>query len=149
MPRPKTQPDPNDPSKPWHHEGLRFTCTACGDCCSGDPGYVWLNKAEIREMAEARGQTPEEFESENVVDVGVRKSLRERDNGDCVLLDAKTRKCTVYASRPRQCKTWPFWDSNVKSPKAWAEACAECPGAGTGKLYTLEHIEEQRKVVHV
>ena len=27
--------------------GLRFECTQCGDCCTGAPGYVWVNKAEI------------------------------------------------------------------------------------------------------
>lgn len=149
MSKPKIQPAKDDPTKPWYHEGLQFNCTACGDCCSGEPGYVWLNLAEIREMAAAREQTVEDFEAENVVEVGIRKSLAERANGDCVLLDAKTRKCTVYQARPRQCRTWPFWDSNLKSPKAWAAACEECPGAGTGKLYTLEAMETQRKTVYV
>ena len=22
---------------PWYHAGLKFTCTQCGDCCSGTP----------------------------------------------------------------------------------------------------------------
>lgn len=145
----KIQPDADDPTKPWYHKGLRFTCTACGDCCTGEPGYVWLNKAEIEAMSEQLGLEVEEFEREHVVPVGVRKSLRERENGDCVLLDAKTRKCTVYKQRPRQCRTWPFWDSNLKSPKAWEEACEACPGSGKGKLYAIEKIEDQRKVISV
>lgn len=138
-----------DNAKPWHHEGLRFTCTACGECCTGDPGYIWLNKAEIREMAEELEMTVEAFELEFVIEVGVRKSLREHGNGDCVLLDGKTRKCTVYGQRPRQCRTWPFWDSNLKSPEAWAKACEVCPGSGQGKLYSLEHIEAERRVIKV
>lgn len=139
----------NENGQPWYEDGLRFECTGCGDCCSGEPGYVWLNKAEIREMAEIRGQTPEEFEDESVINVGVRKSLREHGNGDCVLLDAKTRKCTVYAARPRQCRTWPFWDSTIKSPEAWAETCAACPGSGKGRLYTIDEIETARAVIRV
>ena len=135
--------------KPWHHAGLRFECTGCGDCCTGDPGYVWLNKQEIADMAEVLGLSEEEFRSRYVHDVGVRKSLAERANGDCVLFDAKTRKCTVYKARPRQCRTWPFWDSNLKSPEAWAQTCEVCPGSGKGKLYSLDQIEEQRKVIRV
>ena len=67
----------------------------------------------------------------------MRKSLIEYDNGDCVFFDGKTRKCTVYDARPRQCRTWPFWDSNVRTPEAWAETCEVCPGSGKGKLYQL------------
>lgn len=134
---------------PWYREGLRFTCTECGDCCTGEPGYVWVNKAEIREMADTQGVSVEEFEEANVRWVGVRKSLREHANGDCVLLDPKTRKCTVYQARPRQCRTWPFWDSNLKSPEAWAEACEACPGSGKGKLHTVAEIQTQRGVIRV
>lgn len=142
---------PNKENKPdtWYADGLRFKCTACGDCCTGEPGYVWLNKQEIADMAAEAGQSVEEFEEQNVRLVGVRKSLREYENGDCYLLDPETRKCTVYSSRPRQCRTWPFWDSNLKSPEAWQEACDVCPGSGKGKLYSLEQIETQRRVIKV
>ena len=33
--------------QPWYAGGLRFTCTGCGDCCTGAPGYVWVNQQEI------------------------------------------------------------------------------------------------------
>lgn len=136
-------------SKPWYESGLRFTCTACGDCCTGDPGFVWLNKQEIADLAEATGLDVDAFEERHVRKVGVRKSLRERESGDCVLFDADSRKCTVYGARPRQCRTWPFWDSNLKSPDAWRAACDACPGSGEGRLYSLEAIETQRRVVRV
>ena len=133
--------------KLWRHAGLSFECTACGDCCTGDPGYVWLNKQEIADMAKTLDLSDEEFRSRYVRDVGVRKSLMERANGDCVLFNAKTRKCTVYKTRPRQCQTWPFWDSNLKSPEAWAQTCEVCPGCGQGQLYSLEEIEKLRRVI--
>ena len=44
---------------------------------------------------------------------------------------------------------WPFWDSNLKSAKTWQETCEVCPGSGKGKLYQLEDIEKQRKVIRV
>jgi hypothetical protein len=135
--------------EPWYQDGLRFKCTACGDCCTGAPGFVWVNKADIAALAAEVGVEVDAFEAKYVREVGIRKSLVEFDNGDCVFFDNKTRKCQVYAARPRQCRTWPFWDSNLRSPEAWAETCEVCPGSGRGKLYQLDHIQQQANVVHV
>ena len=140
----------NKPALPWYAEGLKFKCTGCGDCCTGAPGYVWVNKQEIADLATALGfDDVLKFEDKYVRKIGIRKSLVEFPNGDCVFFDNGTRKCAVYQFRPRQCRTWPFWDSNLKSPKAWAETCENCPGSGTGKLYSLEQIESHRKVIKI
>jgi len=134
--------------QPWFaKEGLQFTCTQCGDCCTGAPGFVWVNGDEIKALAARLGLDEAEFERRYVRKVGLRKSLIEHANGDCVFLHPQTRGCTVYEDRPRQCKTWPFWDSNIKSPEAWRETCEVCPGSGTGKLYTLEQIQATAAVV--
>jgi uncharacterized protein len=134
---------------PWYHAGLNFTCSQCGDCCTGAPGHVWVINSEIAALAEALGETVEAFEEKYVRRVGARKSLKERANYDCILLDGQTRRCTVYAARPRQCRTWPFWDSNLKTPADWERTCSVCPGSGQGKLHTIEEIETQRRVVKV
>ncbi|QEF98869.1 Flagellin N-methylase [Stieleria maiorica] len=136
---------PRQSQRPWYHEGLRFECTQCGLCCSGDPGYVWVDQDEIDAMAEAMQLTVDEFESKFIRRVGTQRSLREYPDGDCILLDPEQRTCMVYQARPTQCRTWPFWDSTIETKKAWRETCEECPGAGNGKLYTLEEIEVQRK----
>jgi Fe-S-cluster containining protein len=136
--------------KPWYHAGLRFECTQCGDCCTGAPGYVWVNHEEIAAIAAVvMPDDPEKFEELYVRKVGVRKSLKEFPNGDCVFFDTEKRNCTVYTARPRQCKTWPFWDSNLRNEDIWKQTCEVCPGSGKGKLYQLGQIEEQRKVVKV
>lgn len=135
--------------RPWYHEGLRFQCSQCGDCCTGAPGFVWLNKAEIEALSKRLDLDEETFEEHYVKQVGIRKSLKEFANGDCVLFDNEKRCCTVYEDRPRQCRTWPFWESNLRSPESWRETCEACPGSGTGKLYQLEQIEEQRKVMKI
>ena len=134
---------------PWYRDGLRFTCTQCGDCCTGAPGHVWVNNEEIVALAKLLGISEEMFEDNYVRRVGARKSLRELPNGDCVLLDSEKRKCTVYAARPRQCRTWPFWESNLKTPDDWAHTCQVCPGSGKGKLHSLRQIEDQRKIIKV
>lgn len=136
--------------KPWYHKGLKFECTQCGDCCTGAPGFVWVNQEEINAIATLIGVELDEFERKYVRRVGIRRSLVEfPDDGSCVFFDTKLRKCTVYDARPRQCRTWPFWDSNLDTPEDWQHTCDVCPGSGKGKLYALETIEAQRKVMKV
>jgi Fe-S-cluster containining protein len=89
------------------------------------------------------------FERRFVRKVGVRKSLKEHPNGDCVLFDAERRTCRVYRSRPRQCRTWPFWGSNLKTAEDWHHTCEVCPGSGKGRLYSLSEIETQREVIRI
>ncbi len=43
--------------KKWYQTGLRFECIRCGECCSGEPGYVWVTKEEIRRISEFLGRT--------------------------------------------------------------------------------------------
>jgi Fe-S-cluster containining protein len=136
-------------NKPWYKDGLRFKCTQCGDCCTGAAGYVWVNKSEIEALARLLDMTVEQFEAAYVRLVGIRKSLREYSNGDCVLFDGDTRKCTVYTARPRQCRTWPFWESNIRTPAAWEATCEVCPGSGRGRLVPLDVIEKQAAVIRV
>ncbi|HEY2412260.1 MAG TPA: YkgJ family cysteine cluster protein [Pirellulaceae bacterium] len=134
---------------PWYSGGLKFSCTQCGDCCTGAPGFVWVTNDEIEALAAAIRMEIDEFENQYVRRVGVRKSLKELPNGDCVFLDGEKRNCSVYSARPRQCRTWPFWDSNLKTPEDWKHTCDVCPGSGKGRLYTLEEIEERRGTVKV
>jgi Fe-S-cluster containining protein len=129
------------PSKPWYDRGLQFECVGCGRCCTGDPGYVWVTGEEIAALAHALDMEPNELEKACVRCVGKRKSLVEMPNGDCVFFDSATRRCRVYQSRPSQCRTWPFWQSNVDSPRAWAQARRICPGSGRGPVFAREAID--------
>jgi hypothetical protein len=80
------------PKDVWYSAGLSFRCTQCGDCCSGAEGYVWVNQAEIDAMAARTGMDPAAFEAAFVKRVGVRRSLKERLGGDCVLLPRGHRR---------------------------------------------------------
>lgn len=146
---PSQHTDDTNSAEPWYKDGLRFRCTGCGDCCTGAPGYVWVNKSEVIALARFLGVDVEECERRYVRKVGVRKSLVEFPNGDCVFLDENTRKCKVYDARPRQCRTWPFWRSNLKTPQAWEQTCQVCPGSGKGKLHTLEEIDRHASVMRL
>lgn len=133
--------------QPWFKDGLRFECTQCGDCCTGAPGYVWVNREEIAALAQELKMSVADFERKYVRAVGIRKSLIEFANGDCVFFDGEARKCTVYNARPRQCRTWPFWQSNTETPEAWKRTCQVCPGSGKGKLHPVEQVLHQISIV--
>jgi Fe-S-cluster containining protein len=139
----------DDNHEPWFHEGLRFTCTQCGDCCTGAPGYVWVSPDEVQAIASHLGLSIEAFEEKFTRKVGARRTLIDlpEKKWDCIFLHPQTRGCTIYSVRPQQCRTWPFWDSNIKSPQTWNATCQVCPGAGKGKLYSLEAVQQQAAVV--
>jgi len=136
-----------DDDPPWYREGLAFTCTRCGACCTGAPGYVWVDSDEIAALAAHRGESVEEFGRRFLRRVGDRISLIERPGGDCVFWD-KGAGCTVYAARPVQCRTWPFWPENIESPEAWDHVTGVCPGSGRGRLFSVEEIRATAARVH-
>jgi len=136
-------------TEPWYKDGLEFACSQCGNCCTGAPGYVWMNDAEIHAMAEYVNMPVADFITTYTRKVGIRVTLRERSNYDCVFFDSVKRNCTVYPVRPRQCRTWPFWDSNLKSPEAWEDVKLTCPGAGQGNFVSLEEIQRQAALIRI
>jgi len=150
-------------SPPWYNQGLRFTCTCCGNCCTGGPGYVWISEEEIRRLAAHLKLTVEETVEQYCRKINGRFSLKETrtisGNYDCIFLkeikpprtsrkaevivQAK-RVCGIYEVRPLQCRTWPFWPENLESPAAWKGETRKCPGMNTGKHYPQQKIDQLR-----
>lgn len=126
--------------EPWYRDGLRFSCTGCGDCCTGEPGYVWVSRDEVAAIAKHLGLGVSEFKNQYTRQVGRRRSLLELTGGDCVFFDRVRRVCRIYRFRPLQCRTWPFWSSNVKSQAAWEATSQVCPGAGQGEWHGADQI---------
>jgi uncharacterized protein len=156
-------------SEPWYADGLTFTCTQCGNCCTGGPGYVWVSEQEIQRLAAFLELTPEQVLSRYCRKFGDRWSFKERrtpaGNYDCVFLkeiDAparpvgrelpqgapvpqKRRICSIYSMRPLQCRTWPFWGSLLSGKQAWDNAGRKCPGINRGsRKFTVRQIEALR-----
>ncbi|MEM9882317.1 MAG: YkgJ family cysteine cluster protein [Planctomycetota bacterium] len=126
---------PRGADEPWYADGLRFKCTECGGCCTGGPGYVWFDDDEAQAMADAAGVDKREFYQRYAKRKLGRWTLEEvklkRGQYDCVFLERDERgkgKCSIYHARPTQCRTWPFWASNLKDVRAWREAAEDCPG---------------------
>ena len=130
----------------WYQAGLSFECTQCGNCCSGEPGYVWATKEEISRIARFLGRTDDWLDKKHLRRVAFRYSLTEKENGDCIFLERQDGKsmCGIYAVRPLQCRTWPFWTHLLRSPDDWNEAHRTCPGMNCGQHYDFVQIEARR-----
>jgi Fe-S-cluster containining protein len=137
-------------------QGLRFSCSLCGACCTGSEGYVLITDEERDALAARLAISQDEFDDRYTKMTSLGKSLSETptEHGlDCVFLDRETipgkAVCGVYEDRPAQCKTWPFWKSNLSSHRAWQQAAAGCPGIDRGRLIAPEQIRESRDVVDI
>jgi Fe-S-cluster containining protein len=136
---------------PWYAAGLRFTCTRCGNCCTGPPGYVWCTPAEAQAIAAHLKLDPPEFLDRYTRALNGRRSLCEIESVhgyDCVFLRRGADGavgCAIYPVRPEQCRTWPFWPENLAGPHNWRRAAGRCPGLAAGledrgKFYPLTQI---------
>ncbi len=127
-------------TEPWYQDGLRFTCTQCGNCCTGAPGYIWISDEEISALAKRLGMEEPAFRRRYTRVVrGRGTSLLEKANNDCAFFE-KGRGCTVYEHRPKQCRTWPFWRPLLASREDWDAAAAGCPGMNRGKAHNADRI---------
>jgi uncharacterized protein len=129
----------------WYAAGLKFTCTQCGNCCTGAPGFTWVDDGEIARLARRLGLEESAFRSKYIRLAWrggeQRASLVDKKNHDCVFY-ARGVGCTVYEDRPKQCRTWPFWRRVVESPEEWSDAARECPGIGRGRLHSAVEIAD-------
>src|SRR5205823_13718223 len=89
-------------TKPWYADGLKFTCTQCGNCCSGAPGYVWITADDRQKIAEFLHVPGGDLDERYMRRVGVRYSLTEKPGGDCIFLRETNGKriCGIYPVRP-------------------------------------------------
>ena len=115
-------------------EGFDFSfnpkaCEKCkGRCCIGESGYIWVTPIEITALAKQLNIQSDEFINKYLLKIGYRYSIKEEAFNDgfrCVFFDPKKHLCSVYESRPQQCRTFPFWNhfkDNIR------EVEEECPG---------------------
>jgi len=106
-----------------------LACQSCeGRCCTGESGYIWITPEEMQKVAELLELDFAEFTSNFVKKVGYKYSLIEKKNGEsfeCIFFDTQKKQCSIYEARPKQCRTFPFWDSFKDNID---EVVKECPG---------------------
>ncbi len=123
--------------------GLRFECTLCGECCTarGEYAYVYLNADEARALADELGLGLAEFKRRYTEKDEYGWTQLRFESESCVFLEPGTKRCTVYAARPVQCRTFPFWRDLVESGR-WTDAARKlCPGIGQGPAHRPEDVE--------
>ena len=124
----------------WYKDGLQFECQRCGNCCSIDPGYVWVSDDEIRKITAYLEIKEDHFREHYTIERDDNGTcLIERANYDCVFFN-RADGCLIYEYRPIQCRTWPLWKENIATPESWADIVQKCPGIGSGRLYILDEI---------
>ena len=139
-----------DPRRaPWYVAGLHFECTQCGNCCAGpNEGYIWVTAEELEAIAGFLKMPLKDLQSRYVQKVNTRMTIVEEPRSkDCIFLRTSegSRHCALYPVRPTQCRTWPFWPTNLGDPDAWNRAAQRCPGINRGRLYTYEQIEQLKE----
>ena len=111
----------------WFKNGLSFSCTGCGNCCTGADGYVFLSRADVENLAASFEMPIPNFLRKYTRLVNGDVALLDRPgSGDCIFL--KEKRCSVYEARPVQCKTFPWWIQNLRQPSDWQEAARHCEG---------------------
>jgi Fe-S-cluster containining protein len=129
----------------WWEKGVKFECQGSGKCCvsRGEYGYVYLTLEDRQNLAKHFKLSTREFSKKYCKkedDLWVLKDFTK----SCVFLEGKS--CAVYAARPMQCRTWPFWPE-LMNARAWnKEVKGYCPGVGKGKVWEKAEIEKNIKL---
>ncbi|MCR6591362.1 Flagellin N-methylase [Campylobacter insulaenigrae] len=101
------------------HKDYNYTfnenaCEKCGGkCCTGDSGYIYASSEELDNIAKFLNLNFEDFQKNYLIKVRFKFSLKEvryKDGYRCIFFDTIHKKCLIYKYRPKQCKTFPFWE---------------------------------------
>ena len=120
-------------------QGLRFECQRCGACCTGESGFIFVDKREVVRIAKYLSQEVSCFIDNYLYAFRSGYSIGEHKDGRCLFYK---EGCAIYPVRPTQCRTFPFWFENLRSFKRWRRAAKDCPGIGKGPLFSKEQIME-------
>ncbi|GJQ60546.1 MAG: hypothetical protein SCALA701_33470 [Candidatus Scalindua sp.] len=100
---------------------------------------VRVDREDIEKISSYLNVDQESFAKQflRIVDGSI--SLREYPNGDCFMYE---NGCKIYTARPLQCRTFPFWKSNLTEKVQWKKQKRTCPGMDRGRLHTDREIEK-------
>jgi len=104
-------------------------CSKCeGNCCIGESGYIWITPSEMQTLSQLLKISMDELKHQYLRKISYKYSIKEnqlsKDNFACVFFDLDKKQCSVYDARPKQCRTFPFWDYFKENEK---EVYEECP----------------------
>ncbi len=127
----------------FYKDGIKFECNRCGKCCTCE-GYVFMFKKDIDALIDNEGFTKEELSLKYLSSFNNYTVLRSNFDNSCIFWDKKIKGCMIYKNRPTQCRTYPFWNTVLRSEEHFNEEKNFCKGIGKGKLFTKEEIDKLR-----
>lgn len=137
------------PREPWWKDGIRFECQGSGCCCvnHGQFAFVYLTREDRRRLAAFFSLNLRTFTHRFCIRDDDRYRIQDLpDASACRFLVDRT--CSVYAARPTQCRTWPFWPELMRKPTWEKEVARFCPGVGRGRLVPPEEIRDALAAQH-
>lgn len=93
---------------------LEINCSGCVGCCSNKlplTPVLWPGEEHSFRDDSRRIDTPH----------GIGYLLKRKENGNCIFLDEKHEKCTVYHARPAECQLYPLLLDLSSFPKVGAK----------------------------
>ncbi|AXP08215.1 YkgJ family cysteine cluster protein [Campylobacter hepaticus] len=102
-------------------------CEKCGGkCCIGESGNIFASKEELETLRKHFNLSSEEFARKYLRKVGFKMSFKEvefEDGFACIFFDTQKRNCSIYDFRPKQCRTFPFWEYFKTHQKELEKEC--------------------------
>ena len=122
---------------------LRFKCTGCGKCCTGDEDhYIAMSQTEAKRIQKHLNVSDTWFRRRYVMHL-TRNTLTARmHDGRCVFLD-KNKACRIYNLRPVQCRTYPYWPELLETKQAWNNEAKYCEGINVGAVIPVGEIAKK------
>lgn len=75
-------------------------------------GHVEVSRHDIRRLAKHLGLSVAQFEDEHIVEVTRRGKKRIKSGYEICQFLAADRTCTVYRTRPKDCREYVCWDQD-------------------------------------
>ena len=89
---------------------------------------MYLSADEVKRIALHEGLDAKKWVKERASrSKNGRIVLGHRADGACIYLQ-KDSKCSIHAIKPTQCRAFPWWEENLRTPSTWAKVKSECPG---------------------
>jgi uncharacterized protein len=132
-------------SNHWYREGIKFKCQACGRCCLGFPGYVWLTSEDIKKISKHVKMTEKNFLEKYARNIYGLISLKEMKAPTYECIFFENNKCKIYPVRPVQCRNYPFWPQLLTSKETWEKNVKSvCPGT-----HATDSISYSKEAIHI
>ena len=129
--------DPLELRSYFFDAGIRIKCLRCGACCTVEPGTIYVSHEEIVPLAAHLRLSVDDFIQQYLYPFKDSYSIGEHADGRCLFYEDG---CRIYPVRPKQCRTFPFWVSILRSEARWDSIRRACPGIGKGRIYSKEEI---------